>query len=294
MAAWGAAGFILAAVNPNGIDMWKIPFQTVGVITLQNLINEWASPDFHQPVQQLMLVLLFGTFAAVGLSRRRLSGSDLVSMVIFGYLALTARRNFGPFALVTAPILSKHLADLMPAWKNKLEKRWGLFRKITEFQSQSERDINSRFQAIINGSAVLLLCVLAFWKLIYVTDPDLIQKTEKEMFPRDAVIWLKEENPSGRLFNSYNWGGYFAWNLRDYPVFVDGRTDLFGDEILGRYVDVLSGREGWEKILSDYDVDILFIEADSTIEKLAAKSGWVINYKDQIAAILVRQTIIDK
>ena len=114
------------------------------------------------------------------------------------------------------------------------------------------------------------------------------------MFPRDAVIWLKEENPSGRLFNSYNWGGYLAWNLREYPVFVDGRTDLFGDEILNKYVDVMSGHENWEDVLTDYNVDILFIQADSTIEKLAEKSGWVINYKDQIAAILTRQTIIDK
>ena len=73
LAAWGVAEFILAAVNPNGVNMWIIPFQTVGVVSLQNLINEWASPDFHQPIQQLMLVLLFGTFAAVGLSKKRLS-----------------------------------------------------------------------------------------------------------------------------------------------------------------------------------------------------------------------------
>lgn len=288
LAAWGVAGFILAAVNPNGVNMWIIPFQTVGVVSLQNLINEWASPDFHQPIQQLMLVLLFGTFAAVGLSKKRLSGSDLVSVIIFGYLALTARRNFGPFALITAPILVKHLADLLPGWKNKLEKRWIIFKKAAEFQNKSEKNFNAKYQAYINGGAVLLLAVLAIWKLIYVTDTGLIQKTEKQMFPQEAVNWIKEEKPTGRLLNSYNWGGYLAWNLREYPVFVDGRTDLFGDEILIKYVDVMSGHEGWEKVLTDYNVDILFIEADSTIEKIAVKSGWVINYKDPVAVILTK------
>jgi hypothetical protein len=294
LAAWGVAGFILAAVNPNGVNMWIIPFQTVGVVSLQNLINEWASPDFHQPIQQLMLVLLFGTFAAVGLSKRRLAGSDLVSMIIFGYLALTARRNFGPFALITAPIYTKHLADLLPGWKNKLEKRWRIFQKAAEFQNKSEKNFNTKYQAYINGGAVLLLIVLAAWKLIYVTDASLIQKTEKQMFPQEAVNWIKEEKPTGRLMNSYNWGGYLAWNLREYPVFVDGRTDLFGDEILIKYVDVMSGHEGWEKVLTEYNVDILFIEADSTIEKIAVKSGWVINYKDPVAVILTKQEIISE
>ncbi len=288
LAIWGAAGFILAAVNPNGINMWIIPFQTVGVVSLQNLINEWASPDFHQPIQQLMLVLLFGTFAAVGLSKKRLAGSDLISIVIFGFLALTARRNFGPFALISAPVLSKHLADIFPTWKNKLTKRWSIFRKVTEFQNKSEKNINSKFQLFLNGGFVLFLIVMAFWKLIYVTNTDLIQKTEKQMFPLDAVIWLKEEKPSGRLFNSYNWGGYLAWNLREYPVFVDGRTDLFGDEILSNYVDLMAGREGWENVLNDYDIGILLLQTDSTLEKLAAESGWIINYKDPITAILTK------
>ena len=294
LAIWGVAGFVLAAVNPNGVNMWIIPFQTVGVVSLQNLINEWASPDFHQPIQQLMLVLLFGTFAAVGLSKRRLAGSDLVTMVIFGYLALTARRNFGPFALITAPILSKHLADLMPAWKRKLKRRWSLFRKVAEFQSRSEKNINSKFQLFVNSVTVLLLIVLAIWKLIYVTNVDLIQRTEKQIFPHDAVNWLREEKLTGRLINSYNWGGYLTWNLQKYPVFVDGRTDLFGDEILNKYIDVMSGHEGWENILNDYNVEILLIQANSTIEKVAVTRGWVVDYKDQIAAILTRQTKIDE
>ncbi len=286
---WGAAGFILAAVNPNGINMWRIPFQTVGVVSLQNLINEWASPDFHQPIQQLMLILLFGTFAAVGLSKRRLAGSDLFIMVVFGFLALTARRNFGPFALITAPVLSKHLADLFHTWKKKLVKRWEIFRKVSEFQRKSDKNINSKFQLFLNGGVVLFLITAVFWKLAYVTNTELISKTENQMFPQSAVNWIKEENPPGQLFNSYNWGGYLTWKLREYPVFVDGRTDLFGDEILRKYIDVISGHEDWEKVLAGYDVGILLIQADSTIEKLAVKSGWVINYKDPIAAILTKK-----
>jgi len=46
---WMFAGFLAVAINPNGLDMWRIPFQTVGVSSLQQFIQEWASPDFHSP-----------------------------------------------------------------------------------------------------------------------------------------------------------------------------------------------------------------------------------------------------
>ncbi len=289
LAVWGFVGFILAAVNPNGINMWIIPFQTVGVVSLQNLINEWASPDFHQPIQQLMLVLLFGTFASVGLSKRRFAGSDLFGVVIFGFMALTARRNFGPFALITAPVLAKHLTDLFSSWKNKLTKRWRIFRKVTEFQNQSEKNINSKFQSLLNGGIVLFLIVVAFWKLIYVTDTDLIIKTEKQMFPQDAVNWLKEEKPSGHLFNSYNWGGYLTWNLQEYPVFVDGRTDLFGDEIIGDWMMVVNAEQNWQTVLDNWDVKIILLEKDKPIIKVLNDFGWIFGYQDEKVAIYLKE-----
>jgi hypothetical protein len=110
---WSVVAGLAVLVNPNGLDTWLIPFQTVGVKALQQFISEWASPDFHDVAQQPMLWMVFGLLMAVGLSRRRLDGGDLLSVVVFGYAAFVARRNFGPFALVSAPVLSRHLWPLL-------------------------------------------------------------------------------------------------------------------------------------------------------------------------------------
>ena len=64
--------FLVVLINPFGLDMWRIPFNTVGVETLQNLISEWASPDFHQIVQQPMLWMMLGVFGLIGLSKKRI------------------------------------------------------------------------------------------------------------------------------------------------------------------------------------------------------------------------------
>jgi len=112
---WSLVSVFALLINPNGLNIWKIPFQTVEVSALQQFIEEWASPDFHQLYQQPFLWLLFGILAAVGLSRRRVDFSDLAVVILFGYMALVARRNFGPFAIVSVPVLSRSIwAALKP------------------------------------------------------------------------------------------------------------------------------------------------------------------------------------
>jgi len=35
----------------------------------------------------------------------------------------------------------------------------------------------------------------------------------------------------GPLYNTLDWGGFLIWYLPQYPVTIDGRNDLYGDEI---------------------------------------------------------------
>jgi hypothetical protein len=40
--------FLIAAINPNGVELWIYPFFTLGSSAMQVYIQEWNSPDFHQ------------------------------------------------------------------------------------------------------------------------------------------------------------------------------------------------------------------------------------------------------
>jgi len=286
--AWGFAGFGLAAFNPNGFGMWMIPFQTVGVESLQNLIQEWASPDFHQPVQQLMLMLLFLTVGAVGLSERRIDGSDLCLFIVFGFLAFTARRNFGPFAMVTGPILARHWSDLTSSLRRKIQHDGGNLNRIVNTMGTSGKKISRPIQLSVNILFVLLLLFAAIYKGISVSAPEFIEEKESEYFPANAVMWLLNQKPSGNLFSTYNWGGYLSWHAREYPVFVDGRTDLFGDEILNDYQEIMLVGENWDNLLLDYDLDILLLQSDSNLGQAAIMRGWIVEYSDEMSIILTK------
>jgi hypothetical protein len=99
---------------------------------------------------------------------------------------------------------------------------------------------------------------------------------------------LKAERPDGRLFNSYNWGGYLIWNLREYPVFVDGRTDLYSQELLTEWLNAVNGIEGWQETLEKWDIGLVLIEPNWPLAKLLPTEGWQILFEDDHSVLYGR------
>ena len=95
-------------LNPNTVKMFPYAYQTVSIGQLQDFIQEWASPDFHNLQFHPFIWLLLLTLAAMGLSRRRADWTDLALVGVFGYMGLLAVRNIALFALVAPPVLSRH------------------------------------------------------------------------------------------------------------------------------------------------------------------------------------------
>ena len=210
--------------------------------------------------------LLLGTFAVVGLSKRELDGTDLLTFCGLAYLALLARRNYGPFALAAVPILVRHLSCVLEDWRGQ---NLGAFfkreaRLITSppLPTGLEPEYSSPplWQRILNLSIAALLGLVIMLKLVVVTHPALVGSYLEQQFPVQAVAWLAENQPAGRLLNEYNWGGYLQWSLPGSPVFVDGRTDLFGDKVIGDWMTLVGAGPGWQEQLTRYPIDLVLLE----------------------------------
>ena len=50
-------------------------------------------------------------------------------------------------------------------------------------------------------------------------------------YPVNAINVLRRQPFSGPLYNNLNWGGFLMWYLPELPVSIDGRNDLYGDEL---------------------------------------------------------------
>ncbi len=285
LAGWSVLAGMAVALNPNGWRMWLIPFQTVGVGVLQEVISEWASPDFHQFAQQPFIWLLLATLGALAFSRKRVTGFEVVSVALFAWMGLTARRNFGPFALTSAPVLARHLEDVIAQMGTRLPEgvRTRFEKEMRTLEAPPTRR-ESRFRL----GVVILLMGLALLKGYAVTRPAFVQSVIRAQFPADAVAWIEKNHPQGNLFNEYNWGGYLIWALPEYPVAVDGRTDLFGDAVLRRYLDARAARPGWETTLRDWGVRVALLSPDAPLGAALREAGWQEVYRDDVAVVYER------
>ena len=90
------------------------------------------------------------------------------------------------------------------------------------------------------------------------------------------------------MFNSYNWGGYLMFAAPQYPVFIDGRTDLYG-EFLRTYLDAATADDNWRDILRDYDIHLVVVEKSSGLDlALREEAGWTLQYTDDLAVIYTK------
>jgi hypothetical protein len=62
-----------------------------------------------------------------------------------------------------------------------------------------------------------------------------------ESFPVKACDAIRANHLPPNIFNPFNWGGFLIWYMPEYPVSIDGRTDLYGDNIVIRQYEVWDG-----------------------------------------------------
>jgi len=280
---------LVVMVHPMGLDVWKTLPTTMNSSTGSSMIVEWASPNFHDPGQQIYLWWLMLILVMVGLSSRKPAFIDILSLVSFTIIGFIWRRHISFLVVFGAIFVSKHLLVTLTEFWQRLSGRAisrvnDAILSIRELMTLAAPKIMSWIcplviAAVVTGSIL---------KLYLITTPEQIENRERQLFPYDARAWIVENHPEGPMLNSYNWGGYFDWTLREYPVFLDSRADLFGDEIIGQWKDVMDAREGWQDIVDHWGINLIVIEPDWHIVDILSYHGWEELYRDDQAVIFGR------
>ena len=90
----------------------------------------------------------------------------------------------------------------------------------------------------------------------------------------------------GPLLNDMAWGGYLLYARPDIPVFIDGQTDFYGEELSREYLTAVKARPGWEDVLEKYGVTWTLTRRDEPINQLLALDPeWERVYADDVAVI---------
>ncbi|MCC6148288.1 MAG: hypothetical protein IT308_12065 [Anaerolineaceae bacterium] len=291
LCGWTTICGLVVLFNPNGINVWLVQFNTVGVGALQQFVVEWASPDFHDLMQQPFLWILLLTIFSLGMSVVRPEGKLVVAVIIFAGLALMARRHIGPFVIVVLPALERYGWPLARTFWERLEeiRAFKKMPSLKDRESTLSQPETMRGAKVINLLIVSLLAASAIIKLYIVAFPAYVNTTLKEYFPVDAVEILLESPLGGNLLNEYNWGGYLIWHSRNTPVFIDGRTDLYGDETIGEWADLIQAQGDWSKQLERYKINFVLLKPERLLAAHLGENGWRQLYADEQAVLFARR-----
>jgi hypothetical protein len=107
-------------------------------------------------------------------------------------------------------------------------------------------------------------------------------------YPVDAVNFLRRNPVGGPLYNSFDFGGFLIFYMPQYPVSIDGRTDLYGDAMDEQYFST-------QEADPSYTTDPLLNEAGVAILKnkfpiagmLLTDRRFRVIYRDNIATVFV-------
>jgi hypothetical protein len=270
---WGAwAGLIAGCglatlINPYHARLYAVVWEYATQSGALRIVYELAPPDFHRWWNwPLALLLLWAAGACIA---RRLPVFDTALLVAGAAFSLRMQRDVWFGALAAAAVLTR----LSPAVAMETEPR------------------------LMLRLAGITLAAVALARLGWALGPGQDRPAtdvNRREYPAAAAEFVRAHRLPGPLYNHFDWGGHLIWALPDYPVGLDGRTNVYGDERLLRADRTWAGQDGWEHDpdLSAAGVIIAPKQLNGNEVRLtallrAAPDRWRIAYEDHRAVVFV-------
>ena len=265
-----AASLLAVMVNPVGPPIYRLVLTQVDVG--RRFIQENQPPSPADPAALPFVLMLVGTVAVLAWRWRRLSVTDVLLVGGTAVAALVAVRTVSLFATVAAPVLSRYLSG----------------RDDMAAEAAGERE-PADVSTALNVGLVLVVVGLAVLMARARLAPASVHTELRQEFPVEAVAWIEENRPPREMFNTFDWGGYLIWQLPGYPVSIDGRADLYADE-LQVYARILAG-QGWENEFQRRRIGFALVPTGGPLARaVTAHPAWRIAHADRQATVLVRAT----
>ncbi len=265
----------VSLINPFGYRILLFPFNLVSNTFIMDHVSEFMSPNFHEPILFKYLLLLMVVIFAI--SKVKIKLIEILLVLMFTNMSLYSVRYIPLFSIIVAPILLRQFRPI-------LEQSGGRFAKFLKKRSDSISATDASARGYLwPVVAVVLIVILANAGKI---DFKFSEKTNAVA----AVEFLENEHIKGNMFNNDEFGDYIiyaAWPK--YNVFVDGRSDMYGVDIIKEYLKLVRVKPGWEKVLEKYNFSWIIYNANSTLSVvLMQRDDWKLIYADKVANIFVK------
>jgi hypothetical protein len=281
-AAAAAVGALATLANPYGWNLHAHVARYLGDSALLSRIGEYQSFDFHAPGtgQILAAVLIAAAGGVLALGQKHVGRFALSALVVAA--GLRSARALPLVALLLLPLAN---AGITQALRTSMGLRQSVRRGFDRFLRYSEN--LRRIDAGCHGAAVAWIVPLLCFSLL--KTPAIAARTgfSPEAFPVQAYAAVERLPASARLFAPDKYGGYLIYRSRGTrPVFIDGRSDLYGADFLVRYARMVQVRPGWQRIWDGFRFTQALLPCDYSLVPALEAAGWRETYRDRTAVLL--------
>ena len=259
-------------MTPYGYRVWSYAAGLATNPVIRKTITEWQPPsiDVYTGAAFFLSVVVVAALL-IARVRRPVPWGSLLSLVVFGAIALTAIRGVFWWAMA-APIVLAGVLEDRPA--------------------PTERRDPAR---VLNAAIVGLLALAVVGSIIRwvpYTGPGMPTGGRLAFAPVGITRELQRTlGPGEVVFNAQKWGSWLEFEFPRSPVIVDSLIEVIPESVWWKYYAVSSGVEGWQATLDAWHVDVAVLARDQQgplIPKVRADPGWRLVYEDAEGLIFRR------
>ena len=173
-------------------------------------------------------------------------------------MALYSVRHVSLYAILVAPILlnsSKNIVNHLP----------GSWLKVYRQRNANLETVEQSLSAWLWPSVALFTSPASSH-----SPASCATSLTEKSFPVAAVDFLQRENISGNMFNNDEFGDYMIFSIwPKYRVFMDGRSDMYGEKYGNAYLKLANALPGWKEILAQYKIDWIIFDTRSPLTSIS-------------------------
>lgn len=267
-------------VNPYGAALHVHILEYLRADWIRNLVQEFQAPTFRSEGQSQYEVLLMLGLVVTGFLFKRQRIGEALWLLFLAHSSLVSVRHVPLYAAVAGPLVASEISAWWRAAASKSGKS-----SVFHILNQLGEDLTPGFRWISVWPAVVILA-LAWLDTPLAWPRDFPTEAFPVAMVRDHAGLLQ----SGRLLAPDQWGDYLIYCY--YPqqrVFVDGRSDFYGESLGKEYLHLLQGTYDWQQILRKHAFDVALLPVDWPLAGLLKMDrSWRVVKDDGKAILFVR------
>jgi hypothetical protein len=264
-----AVCFVATCIGPYSYHLYVTAFHYAGAKFPYTFVREFNALSFRAVSHYVELLLAGAAFFVLGRSKQ-VNIFALTLLIVTTVVSFRTMRDSWFLCIAAAACIAE-------SWN----------RPSLSDDAKLTRD---RAETLLENAGLALALAFVMFLIARNTDFNLrgLDEAVSSEFPVKAVNFLRQNPQRGPLYNTFDWGGFLTWYMPDYPVAIDGRTDLYGDDLDLSFFRSENG-DAWygnDPYLNEAGV-ILLPKAKPLANVLVGDQRFKQIYEDRLAVIFV-------